>query len=244
MLLSAPQHYPRKGTCTRHGNLRPIIPVTSRPRAEMRSRVGWDSHSHVLSLRCAAKLCHGPRAGVGLVQRMGGLQLGRSMHTGQQEYNHAMSASVSINRVVDEDTQTAVFVDVPLYTGLFAGSPRNGWMGSLSKICCSLCLLACLLAAGWKLWPWIHAHPTDHLTPHVHAGMESLIVARALLIREFVPHPFPVWQFARFGLSVSQQAEHTSSNVTIICLGRGKEAQPASQQRALYRGPILRSRRT
>lgn len=155
MLLSAPQHYPRKGTCTRHGNLRPIIPVTSRPRAEMRSRVAWDGHSHVLLALCGAKLCHGPRAGVGLVQRMGGLQLGRSMHTGQQEYNHAMSASTSINGVVDEDTQTAVVVDVPLYTGLFAGSPRNGWMGSLSKICCSLCLLACLLdgSSGLGLCP-------------------------------------------------------------------------------------------
>lgn len=52
-----------------------------------------------------------------------------------------------------------------------------------------LSLVACLLAgAGLDGSSGLgYAHPTDYLTPHVHAGMESLIVARALLIREAFP---------------------------------------------------------
>jgi hypothetical protein len=56
MLLSAQQHYPRKGTCTRHGNLRPIIPVTSQGRGDEKPcGMGLGHYSHVIWLLAALR---------------------------------------------------------------------------------------------------------------------------------------------------------------------------------------------
>ena len=143
------QHYPRKGTCTRHGNLRPIIPVTSRPKGgdEKPCGMGWSlAHMCLLLALCGAKLFHGPRDWFNTPP----LQLGRSMHPRSTGIQSCDDGQHSINGlIVDEDTQTAVFVDVPLYTDYCLPDRRaTAEWAPLSKICCSLWLLASWSTAG------------------------------------------------------------------------------------------------
>lgn len=55
----------------------------------------------------------------------------------------------------------------------------------------SVALSACLLACWMEALALDYAHPTDYLTPHVHAGMESLIVALELsLVQSISPTLF------------------------------------------------------
>lgn len=157
MVLSAQQqHYPRKGTCTRHGNRRPIIPVTS-----CRKRKSGDEKpcGSILTcdLACAAKapLCSltDPALVVGLVQRSAG---GIRSSTGIQSC------------VVGEDAINGVLTRYTTQHSCFRGCTvvhdyclpdRRVTAGGLSKICCCSSLL-CLLA-GRELWPWIC--PSDRL---------------------------------------------------------------------------------
>jgi hypothetical protein len=171
MLLSAQQqqHYPRKGTCTRHGNLRPIIPVTSR----RRRKSGDEKPCGILTcdLACTAKLSltHGPR--VDRSTSAGGIR------SSTQEYNRALLGGCYKRSVDGVQNKTAVFVDVPLYMTAVCRIAAQRLEGYPRSVVAPL--LLCLLDGSSGPGD---AHPTDYSARACGDGKSKLLLRSSSLV--------------------------------------------------------------